>query len=76
MTRLATLIVTGLLVRDSKDATYKFAMLRTIVPCVTEQRVTNGSMRIRASGKRAPGMGKGPHPPERPIHQKTSTTGR
>jgi len=30
--------VTALLARDSKDATYKFALLRAIVPCVTGQR--------------------------------------
>lgn len=39
MTRLDTRIVTALLARDSKDATYKFALLRAIVQCVTEQRV-------------------------------------
>jgi hypothetical protein len=38
MTRLDTRIVTALLARDSKDATYKFALLRAIVQCVTEQR--------------------------------------
>ena len=38
MTHLATCIVTALLARDSKDATYKFALLRAIVPCGTEQR--------------------------------------
>ena len=37
MTHLATRIVTALLARDSKDATYKFALLRPIVLCVTEQ---------------------------------------
>ena len=30
--------MTALLARDSKDATYKFALLRAIVQCVTEQR--------------------------------------
>ena len=38
MTRLDTRIVAALLARDSKDATYKFALLRAIVQCVTEQR--------------------------------------
>lgn len=38
MTRLDTRLVTALLSRDSKDATYKFALLRAIVQCVTEQR--------------------------------------
>ena len=38
MTHLATRKVTGLLTTDSKDATHKLALLRAIVPCVTEQR--------------------------------------
>ena len=64
MTRLDTRIVTALLARDSKDATYKFALLRAIVQCVTEQRAhkridENPFAREKGTGEGGAGEGRG-----------------
>ena len=65
MTRFDTRIVTALLARDSKDATYKFALLRTIVQCVTEQRAHKRIDENPFSRETGVGTGQEAHPPER-----------
>jgi hypothetical protein len=38
MTAINSKMITAILQKDSKDSTYKFALLRALVQCVTEQR--------------------------------------
>ena len=75
MIHLATRIATALLARNSKVVTYKFALLRAIVPCVTEQRAhkrIDENLFVREAGA---GYGQGAsstretHPPENKHHR-------